>query len=286
MRKPAKLLTLLALLTAAASMSLLPPVSVEQQEKNRIQWMALSEFDRERFRAEWADLNAEPLDGQLVVMRRLATLERLRARPALSGDGTRGPEEIERTLEGVAFRLRRLLDVEEGRSDVEASQKLRASTKHRIDAFLDNLVDAERLSPVQRDELRRASWDEFVRLALEIQKTEEIYLYSELSSRGERTQLESLAPLDVIDEMLEIRRLRGFLGQAGVVLGLSAEEQQMLAAAPDDDFFRIAKRLMEPKARAYMSTHLEMDSKQIDRVLARPYRDLERSLHLLVQGKL
>lgn len=285
MKKPTTLLILMVLLTAAASMSLLPPVSTEQQEKNRIQWMALSEFERERMRDEWAELNSEPPEAQLVVMRRLATLERLRERPALHGQQTPTTEELERKLHGVASRLRRLLDTDPAGSDVETSAKLRASTKRRIDAFLDNLVEADRLSLAARDDLRLASWEEYVRLALEIQKSEEIYLYSELSSRGERRQLEGLAPLDVINEMLEIRKLRGFLGQAGEVLGLSVEEQQLLASASDDEFFLIAKRLMEPKVREYMSTRLEMGPEQIDRVLSRPYRDLERSLHRLVKAK-
>ena len=94
--------------------------------------------------------------------------------------------------------------------------------------------------------------------------------------------MEGLPPLDVVDEMLEVRRLRGFLGEAGRVLGLSEEEQRQLVAAKDEEFFAVAKRLMEPKARQYMSERLHMDEEQIDRVLSRPYRDLERSLHRLV----
>ena len=100
------------------------------------------------------------------------------------------------------------------------------------------------------------------------------------------TQLESLAPLDVIDRMLELRRLRGFLGQAGKVLGLTADEQQQLAEASDDDFFLVGKRLMEPKARQYMSSRLGMDEEKINRMLSRPYRQIERSLHRLIRGDL
>jgi hypothetical protein len=40
---------------------------------------------------------------------------------------------------------------------------------------------------------------------------------------------------------------------------------------------------MEPKARKYMSDDFEMNEGQIDRVLSRPYRQLERSLHRLVR---
>jgi hypothetical protein len=285
MKKIAALLSLVMLLTAAVGLSVFPPVSFEQQEKNRIQWMAIPEFERDQLRQQWADLSSGPVDAQLMVMRRLATLERLRARPSNGGGGTRSPEDVERTLDGMANRLRRLLDVDPASSDVETAQRLRASTKRRIDAFLDNLVLAERLTPAEREALGQASWDEFVKLALEMQKAQEIYLYSESSTRGEGNVLEALAPLDVIDEMLEIRRLRGFLGRAGVVLGLSPEEQLLLAEVPNDEFFRIAKRLMEPKAREYMSTRLDMDEEQIHWVLSRPYREVERSLNRLGRSK-
>jgi hypothetical protein len=286
MRTALLLFGLLVALMAAASLSLLPPVSMEQQEQNRLQWLALPEFEREKLREEWAELNREPLEAQLVVMRRLATLERLRARQDRMGGPAETNEDLMRTLQGVAGRLRRLLEVEPDGSDADAAAKLRASTRRRIDAFLDNLVEAGRLPAHAREELGNTTWDEFVRQALEIQKAEEIHLYSEFSSRSETSQLEALPPLDVIDEMLEIRRLRGFLGQAGMVLGLSPEEQQQLVAASDDEFFQTAKRLMEPKAREYMSDRLKMRDEQIDRVLSRPYRQVERSLHRLVQGQL
>ncbi len=284
MTRLATLAVLAALLVAAAGFTLFP-VSVEQQRKNRIQWLALPEFEQQRLREEWAELSDQPPEVQHEIMRRLATLQRLRSHPSQVDEGTRRPDEVERVLKGMAGRLRRLLEPQAQESDEDTALRLRARTRERIDAFLDNLVAADRLDLNERTELGNLAWEEYVRVSLEIQKAEEIYLYSEFSGRRERepAQMETLAPLDLLEEMLEVRRLRGFLGEAGEVLGLSEAEQQQLAEASDEDFFRVAKALMEPKAREYMSRELKMDQDQIERTLARPYRDLERSLHRLVQ---
>ncbi len=280
MKRPALLVGLLVVLTAAAGLSLYP-VTVEQLRKNRVQWLALPESERDELRARWAAFEGEPEAVHRQVMRRLATLERMQAHEGPDG-ASRSDEDIERVLQGLAGRLRRILDADASQGEAGVAQELRGQTRRRIDAFLDNLVAAERITKEERLGLAGSSWDDFVQRALEIRKREEIYLYSEFSSRVERDHMEGLPPLDVVDEMLEVRRLRGFLGEAGRVLGLSEEEQRQLAAAKDEEFFPIAKRLMEPKARQYMSERLHMDEEQIDRVLSRPYRDLERSLHRLV----
>jgi hypothetical protein len=282
MKQLVSLFVLAVLLMAATSALRWPSVPREQQNRNRLQWMALPEYERERLRKEWTDLNAEPRAVQLELMRRLATLDRLRTRRNLNGQGMPATEEIKGILEGVTSRLR--LEFGEGlaRSEGEMLQQLRISTQRRIDGFLDNLVEAGRLSLEQREAAQESSWDDYVRNALEIQKAEEIFLYSEFADGDDSVELEELAPLDVLDEMLEIRRLRGFLGRAGAVLGLSAEEQRLLSEASNEEFYGVAKRLMEPKAREYMVAQLGMSKQQVDRVLSQPYRDLERSLHRLL----
>jgi|GEM_PF-2002550 len=285
---------LCGLLVAASAASLFP-VSHAQQRKNRIRWMALPTYERDRMRELWEGFEQQAVDVQHQVMRRVATLGRLQEQRSLQLEGRRSAEEVERVLQAMAERLERLLDGGElasepvsgsgpmsGASEASLADRIREQTRLRIDAFLDNLVEAERLSVARRTELRGLSWDEFVRHALEMQKDEEIFLYSEVS-RSAQTTYDELAPLDVVEEMLDIRRLRGFLGEAGEVLGLTEEEQHRLALASDEDFFRVAKHLMEPKARKYMSDHFEMNEEQIDRVLSRPYRQLERSLHRLVR---
>jgi len=287
--RPAAVLFLVGLLGLGASRLELAPVSIEQQSQNRIRWMALPNFEKEQLRQRWEEFRNQPLETQALLVQRAGTLGRLAAHESRREGGRRTPEEVEQDLARLPERLGPLLGLPPDSKPAFLSEALRVRTRKRIQAFLDNLVKAERLALGERAELEALpTWDQYVQGCLELRKREEIFLYAEgggtaAAGVDERRQIEALAPLDVVEQMREVRRLRGFLGRAGAVLGLDAAERQQLADASDEEFFEVARRLMVPKARQYMRERLQMADDQIDRVLARPYRDLERSLHRLAR---
>ena len=285
-RSHAALALLAAGVVVAAVRFDLYPVSRAQQQQNRIRWMATPTFEKQKVRERWIAFRARPLDEQLQIVRRVATLSRLQEHAAPDG-GRRPIAALEQDLRRMPARLALNLGVGDVDDPAVLADLLRARTRSRVDAFLTNLQQAGRLDEAERETLDGLSWDVYLQRALELQKREEIYLYAEGGRQVERDDdaepVEDLEPLDVLDLMREARRLRGFLGRAGEVLGLTEAEQQRLEDASDEDFFRVARALMVPKAREYMRVELEMTDEQIARVLARPYRDLERALHRLVE---
>jgi hypothetical protein len=282
MRHLAALLVAVALPVVAVR-TLEPFVSEKQAHQNALHWAAFPEGEKDLYRTRWSEFKARPEDERATLFRRAATLDRLKRRFTAAGMSSQPigltPANLRLASQGMA----KAMDVKLDDGLAIVSQAVKEKTRLRISAFLENLEQAERLEGALRAELEALPWDEYVRRALEIQKIEEIYMFSEIAESGDHEELDELPPLDVVELVKELREFRGFLGRAGEVIGLTAKERRLLEAAEDDEVIKRAMRILAPKVSEYMLSDLELPPLEVARVLKLPYKMLERELNRYIE---
>lgn len=269
-----------ALLLVAAGGARLFHVPRDQVMVNRIAWEVLSPGERAEMRAMWQRVQSADGSEAERLTERMATLSRLVVKHRRRADAMPTEDELVRQLDRLPERVDRYLD-DLGSSPGTPSERVRRRTTRRLDQFLTNLETGGVLEPGERARLLAQPFDQRVRDSLELQKREELFFMAEAHLGGEPDATE-LEPLSVVDRSREQRRRAGFLGRAAQLLELSPEDRALLADAPDDRLVSILRQAMAPKVRELLEQR-GLEPAAIDKILEEPYRQIERTLHRLLE---
>ena len=257
-------------------------VPEDQVVANRLAWMELDAPGREQVRAAWQRVQGSTGVERERLLRRMETLSRMQVAHRRKFDQVMDAETLDRELAAIPVRVEAELDrLEVGPGDV--AERLQRRSARRLGRFLDNLVAAGRLEVTERDRLQVLPWDTRLTAGLELQKREEIFFLSEARDPAPVAELAELQPLDVVAQARDGRRRQGFLGRVSAMLGLTTEDRALLADVPDERIVPLLRELMIPKARALLEAR-DVEPARIESILAKPYRDLERSLDALVRS--
>lgn len=283
---PAALLVLLGF-TVVVELFYVDPA---QQRRNFTVWQNMNAGQRAAAEEAWARLEDLGPGERERLLRRAAILSRLQARAKrVQGEFLDQPE-LEAYLGSIPAHLATALGVEsqDTQDDEALSRLIQDRTRERLDAFLANL--AETSGRIDADDIERLDglpWTDFVRSCLELRKSEEIYLYSEVAEpsswrlQAEVSELQRLDPLDALHCTEESRLRLGMLGRIARLLDLDEAEREELAQLPEDSRERRTRQLLEPHVRALME-RLDVPEARQQKILRRPWRDLERAVNRLL----
>ncbi len=249
---------------------------------NLDRWQSCTEAQRDEYRARWREWLVRSPEQQARALRRYGVLSRLRDQVQLSGSGDASPArlaaELTLELEELILQLRR--EAPDAPSDLGLAESVDRLFRRRAAAFLDHMAARGRITSSERDRLLALPATALADESLRRLKAESLLLVD--SAVAER--LAAAEPLDVVAGLDALRRETGFLGRAGQIWPLSADEREELAGLPSPELVREALLRMKAVAiRDRLQGH-PLAATEVDALLALPWAELERSLHALLAG--